>query len=228
MTHTTTDTPGYCRCCLQPLPDNSRPNRQFCSRRCRDRASKRRAAGQPEADPTIPTQQLQDLQEQADRLARENARLRKLVTRIHATRQKWQTKALSADDRIAAERRRTEQTEVAAAGRAAAAKQREAEARVGLVRYRQRVMSLEHELSARKKAEEDRDIATDVARKIGRNLDVERKRAARVRRHFQVLAGRYFRTHQPETWDEFDQDIYDTYRQIRQAAQQQPQHRRTR
>lgn len=221
-------THGTCRACGAALGEDIHPRARYCSQACRVRARSRRRRGKPSADPVLTQAAATDLQREAYRLARENARLRKLVTRIHATRQKWQTKALAADDRIAAERRRTEQTEVAAAGRAAAAKNREAEAQVELVEYRERVMYLEHELSARKKAEEDRDIATDVARRIGRNLDVERKRAARVRRHFQVLAGRYFRTHQPETWDEFDQDIYDTYRLIRQAAQQQPQRRRTR
>lgn len=116
--------PRRCQTCRSPLPESAHPTRRYCSTACRKKAYRRRAQGAPLSDPAQTPEEASALTAEADRLARENARLRKLVTRIHATRQKWQTKAATADDRIAAKQRKSERKELAAAGRVAGAQRK--------------------------------------------------------------------------------------------------------
>lgn len=148
----------------------------------------------------------------------ENARLRRLVTRVRATSRKWHSRSSHAADRIAAARAYAEEREIAAARRVASVGERLAEAEAVTHDLRAEVERLRKQLADQQQLAKERQSAAEATRQMAASVSAERQRFRKLDQHFRMVAGRYFRLHTPETWDEFDREIYSTYQSLRAST----------
>lgn len=215
-----------CLTCHGTLPEGARQGQKYCSERCRTRAKLRRYRNRPEADPLRTAEEASALEADNYRLRQENARLRKLIGKIHTTRQRWQTRAATAEDRIAAERRRSYRKELAAAGRVRKANDRTAAREEELLEARETIDLLRLKLLTRDYDAEQKRGADAAARRMMQTLKTERQLNHRLRLHYPMLLGRYSRLKDQVFYDEFDQDFHTTLQLLRK--QHPPRTRRTR
>ena len=189
---------------------------------------KRRAAGQPEADPLRTAEEASALEARIHQQDIEIARLRKLIGKIHTTRQRWQTKAATAEDRIAAERKRSDRKELAAAGRVAKANKRTAAREEELLEARETIDLLRLKLLTRDYDAEQKRGADAAARRMMQTLKIERQLNHRLRLHYPMLLGRYSRLKDQVFYDEFDRDFHTTLKLLRKQHPPKNQTRRVR
>lgn len=172
----------------------------------------------PIADPVPATADDDERSKRICALEAENARLRRLVTRVRATSQKWHSRSAHAADRLAAARAYAEEREIAAARRVASVGERLAEAETVTHDLRAEVERLRKQLADRQQLAKERQSAAEATRQMAASVSAERQHFRKLDQHFRMVAGRYFRLHTPETWDEFDREIYSTYQSLRAST----------
>jgi len=204
--------------CQSELPDEHSSQRIYCSPECRRRAGIRRLRGLPIADPVPATAEDDARAKRIRALELENARLRRLVSRVRATSQKWRSRSSHAADRIAAARTHAEERELAAAHRVASVGDRLAEAEQTAHDLRAEVQRLRKQLAEEEQLARERQSAAEATRQMAASISAERQRFRKLDQHFRMVAGRYFRLHTPETWDEFDREIFRTYQSLRAST----------
>lgn len=212
---TATNPTRTCPVCLSPLPSTA-PARQInCSAACRSRAATRRLRGMPIADPAPASADDDERSKRIRALEAENARLRRLVARVRATSRKWHSRSSHAADRIAAARAHAEEREIAAARRVASVGDRLAEAIKATTDLQAEVDLLQKQLADQRQLTRERQAAAEATRQMAASISAERRRFRKINQYFRMVSGRYFRLHTLETWDEFDREIFDTYRSLR-------------
>lgn len=97
-----------CLVCRKPLPETATKRRQYCTTACKDRAVKRKAAGNPIADAACTPAEAQALQNQLRATEHENRRLRILVRRLRVLGRKHRSTARYAQKAIETAQRQTE------------------------------------------------------------------------------------------------------------------------
>lgn len=137
---------------------------------------------------------------------------------MRATSQKWHSRSSHSADRIAAARAYAEEREIAAARRVASVGERLAEAETVTHDLRTEIEQLRKQLADQEQLAKERQSAAEATRQMAASISAERQRFRKISQHFRVLAGRYFRLHTPETWDEFDREIYSTYQSLRAST----------
>ncbi|TFI02160.1 hypothetical protein E4P34_09280 [Kocuria rhizophila] len=172
----------------------------------------------PIADPVPATSGDDERSQRIRTLEAENARLRRLVARVRATSRKWHSQSAHAADRIAAAHAHAEERELAAARRVASVGERLAEAESAAHLLQAEVDRLRKQLANEEQLARERQSAAEATRQMAASVSVERQRFRKLDQHFRILAGRYFRRHAPETWDEFDREIYGTYKSLRAST----------
>lgn len=172
----------------------------------------------PIADPVPATSGDDERSQRIRALEAENARLRRLISRVRATSQKWHSRASHAADRIAAARTHAEERELAAAHRVVSVGDRLAEAEQTAHDLRAEVEGLRKQLADEEQLARERQSAAVATRQMAASVSAERQRFRKLDQHFRMVAGRYFRLHTPETWDEFDREIFRTYQSLRAST----------
>lgn len=213
-----TTTSRTCPVCCSALPEAAPARQIYCCSGCSYRARARRTRGLPIADPPSATAQDDARAQRIRALELENARLRRLVARVRATSQKWHSRSSHAADRVSAARAHAEEREVAAARRVASVGERLAEAERVANHLRAEAKQLRKQLAYQEQLARERQSAAEATRHMAASISAERQRFRKINQHFRVLAGRYFRRHTPETWDEFDREIYSTYQSLRAST----------
>ncbi|MGU3434364.1 hypothetical protein ACNHUS_15250 [Actinomycetes bacterium M1A6_2h] len=172
----------------------------------------------PIADPVPATLGDDERSRRIRALEAENARLRRLVSRVRATSRKWRSRSSHATDRITAAHAHAEERELAAARRVASVGERLAEAEAVANGLRVEVERLRKQLADQEQLARERQSAAEATRQMAASVSAERQRFRQLDQHFRILAGRYFRRHTPETWDEFDWEIFGTYKSLRAST----------
>ncbi|WP_162627117.1 hypothetical protein [Kocuria sp. BT304] len=137
---------------------------------------------------------------------------------MRATSRKWRSRSFHAADRIAAARAHAEERELAAARRVASVGERLAEAEAAAHGLKAEVDQLRKQLADQQQLARERQSAAEATRQMAASISAERQRFRKIGQHFRMVAGRYFRLHTPETWDEFDREIFRTYQSVRAST----------
>lgn len=96
--------------------------------------------------------------------------------------------------------------------------ERLAEAETATHDLRAEIKQLRQQLADQQQLAKERQYAAEATRQMAASISAERQRFRKLDQHFRIVAGRYFRLHTPETWDEFDREIYSTYQSLRAST----------
>ncbi|MCP3425836.1 hypothetical protein NBM05_07400 [Rothia sp. AR01] len=204
-----------CLTCSTSLPVGAPARQIYCSKTCRNRADNRRRRGQPMPDRPRTADEDQQRSTQLLSTGRENQQLRRLTSRLHHTRRKYQRRAEHAEERIEVARRTVDEIEARAAEqkREQDAKLSAAEAQLG--QAADRIRELESQVGNQQKLRQQMAGADTYARQAAEALRSEQTRIRKIVRDWDYLARKYFRNRKPETFDAHDRSILTTWQRFR-------------